>query len=376
MKRKAIAGWLASAAIGFALAWLTKTPYVPPPLPFPPAEQIAVPEPVTFGWVRDPESIAINRDPAKTLQFAETPAGKASLGDEEVFLWRAVRKVAGKSSTWYPNVNQRDVGCCVGCGWKHSADICLAVQVAAGRAEEWKPVSVEVIYGGSRVEVGGGQIRGDGSVGAWAAKWCSSQGGLVPMEKVGGADLTTFDPQRARLYGSKGVPDDVEAVAKVHPVRSTALVKTWSDVKRSIQQGYPVAVCSGQGFSMTRDSNGFARAQGSWPHCMAIIGIRNQPREGGFILNSWGDSAHTGGVYPEDQPIAGFWADASTIDRMVGEGDSFALSDAVGFPARKVPIDWFAEAPRKGEPGMCLVLGTYKGRPFYYRAFDGTPLSP
>ena len=37
--------------------------------------------------------------------------------------------------------------------------------IASGAAFEWKPASAEVIYAGSRIDVGGGQIRGDGSVG-------------------------------------------------------------------------------------------------------------------------------------------------------------------------------------------------------------------
>lgn len=291
----------------------------------------------THGWILDPDQIDANLDPIRTAHFDLTAAGKAVMGDEDVFLWQSVRKVNNRGPPWYPNVDQKSVGCCVGCGWKHSADICQATSILSGHPAEWKPVSVEAIYGGSRVEIGGGTIRGDGSVGAWAAKWCSTYG-LAAMEKYPDADLSTFDPARARAWGKSGVPKGVEQVAKSHPVKSTALVKTWADVKRAIQQGYPVAVCSNQGFTMTRNADGFARASGTWGHCMCICGVRKAPHEGGFILNSWGDSAHSGPVWPADAPVAGFWADSTVIARMVGEGDSFALSDVVGFPARS--IDW------------------------------------
>lgn len=293
----------------------------------------------TYGWVKDPQVIEANLNPAITGQFADTPAGKAVMGDDDVFLWQAVRKVNNRGPPWYPAVDQKDVGCCVGCGWKHAADICQAMQIVGGTRAEWKPLSVEVIYGGSRVEIGRGQIRGDGSVGAWAAKWVG-QYGVAPMEKFGSVDLSTFSPARAREFGRTGVPADIEDAAKLHPVKAAALVKSWADVKRAIQQGYPVAVCSDQGFSMTRDRDGFARASGSWAHCMCICGVRKGPREGGFILNSWGDTAHTGPVWPADAPVAGFWADAAVIDRMVRQGDSFALADLQGFPARPVPLDW------------------------------------
>lgn len=292
-----------------------------------------------FGWVDKPDDVKAVVAAAGIPDFADTPAGKAVQGDEDRFLWQAVRKVNDRGPPWYPDVNQQSVGCCVGCGYKHSVDVCQAIQILSGRAAEWKPVAVEVIYGGSRVEVGGGQIGGDGSVGAWAAKWCRDYG-VVPMAKYAGADLTEFSPARARQFGSRGVPADIEAEARKFPVKSTALVKTWEDVKRAVAQGYPVAVCSNQGFTMTRDAAGFARPSGQWAHCMAIIGVRGGDRPGAFVLNSWGDQAHTGPVWPADMPVAGFWADAATIDRMVRQGDSFALSDMVGFPSRN-PDDWW-----------------------------------
>lgn len=325
----------------------------PPPVPVLPqheqgivketaAELVTAKSPVlSFGWIGDRAKIAAAVAKNSPVLFGNTPAGKAvASSQEDVYLWRSVRKAAGKGelSDWYPNVDQKQVGCCVGCGWKHAVDVCAANQVVSGKAETWRPVSVEVIYGGSRVEVGQGQVSGDGSLGAWAAEWCNRYG-VVPMAKYASADLSVFDPNRARLFGSKGVPDDIETAAKEHPVKGTALVKTWVDVNRSIRQGYPVAVCSDQGFTMTRDAQGFGRPQGNWGHCMCFIAARGGDRPGAFCLNSWGDSAHAGPRYPADMPLAGFWVDAKVVESMVSQGDSYALSDLQGFPARK--LDWF-----------------------------------
>jgi hypothetical protein len=82
---------------------------------------------------------------------------------------------------------------------------------------------------------------------------------------------------------------------------------------------------------------------------MAITGVRTLPdgKVQFFILNSWGNSAHTGPVSPSDAPVAGFWADAAVVDDMLSQGDSFALSEVTGFPARKVPVDWFSLAEPK-----------------------------
>lgn len=321
------------------------------------------------GWVRNEEEIEANRDPARTLQFAATPAGKAALGDGDAFLYRAVRKVGGFSADQYPNVNQESVGCCVGCGFKHAADVSLACAIVQGERFTWKPIAVEPIYAGSRVEVGGGQIRGDGSLGQWAAKWLKERGGLVPMERVGRYDLTKFSPARARQWGARGagVPDELEADAKAHQVKGVALVTTTAEARRAIQQGYSVGICSDQGFDNrngtvgTRDKDGFCAPRGTWNHCMALIGWRGGSRPGFLCLNSWGDSAHAGPRWPDDMPPAAFWIDESVVGRMLAQGDSFALADVEGFPARRPLPDWFVRAeparrPREFDPRDVFAL--------------------
>lgn len=331
----AVAAWVVKLAL-----WLTGNGPAPGPLPDLPTNPPAVVEgflPAT-GWVPDPAAVEkVVREQAIPA-FGDTPAGKAAMGDQDAFLFRTVRKAGSVPATRYVNVNQRDVGYCVGCGFKHAVDVLLAT-LSLERGDEWKPVSPEAIYALSRVEIGGGKIRGDGSVGAWAAD-AVGKFGVLPMEQVGDYDLRQTEPARARAWGRTGLPNELEPVAKQHPVKQVARVTTWADVQRSVGQGYPVAVCSDQGFAMTRDADGFARPSGTWMHCMAIIAVRGGSRPGAYILNSWGDQAHTGGVYPDDMPVAGFWADPQTINRMVAQGDSFALSDAVGFPARRLP--WFA----------------------------------
>jgi hypothetical protein len=311
------------------------------------------PEPSEYGtgWVNDPVAVTKALADGKTPLFATTPAGKASLGDVEAFHWRAVRKAAGRGEDWYPNVNQKSVGCCVGCGFKHGVDALQGVQIAImGLPLEWKPVSVEAIYAASRVEVGGGRINGDGSLGVWA-KQAVEQEGLLAMQKYdGGFDLSVFDPLRARSWGRSGVPDALEPIAKNNLVKKSSVVRNFAEVKKAIQQGYPVPVCSNVGFNDpdgrtpgTRDKDGFCKPRGIWPHCMVFIGYRSGPKEGIFCLNSWGDEAHKGPAWPADAPRAGFWVDPDTVTRMASQGEAYALSAVDGFPAHE-DIDWFGLA--------------------------------
>ena len=67
-----------------------------------------------------------------------------------------------------------------------------------------------------------------------------------------------------------------------------ANVRSWDECRAAIRNGYPVLVCSDQGFAMERDDDGFCNPRGTWYHAMAVIGVRGGERPGGFLLNSWG----------------------------------------------------------------------------------------
>jgi hypothetical protein len=113
--------------------------------------------------------------------------------------------------------------------------------------------------------------------------------------------------------------------------------------------GYPVPVCSGQGVSSTRDSEGFAAPRGSWAHCMCFTGVRFGARPGLLCQNSWGPNWIDGPKYPEDQPEGSFWVDADVATRMLKGGDSFAVSGYEGFPFRDLRHgDWVKVDLRKG----------------------------
>ena len=79
---------------------------------------------------------------------------------------------------------------------------------------------------------------------------------------------------------------------------------------------------------------------GGKPIAMRICEIYGASGGRGFLLNSWGETAHTGPTGIGDPSPAGFWADAAVLDRMLRQGDSWAFSGIRGFPARK--LDWYA----------------------------------
>ncbi|MCZ2341040.1 MAG: hypothetical protein LC104_04495 [Bacteroidales bacterium] len=344
LKQKLLAALLAALAafVGYLVQTFTPPEDAPEPEP-PPAR--------SFGWVNDPAAV---QAVSASLPFPAFRASEAFqtpyCGPEDVFLWEACRKVTGNL---LPARDQGSVGSCVSFGTASAIEHLICVQVASGANEEYRDLAQEVIYGGSRVEVGGGTISGDGSVGAWAARFVQDWG-VVPRGVHGAFDLTRYDIRRCREYGNRGVPAELETLAKQHPVRTVANVQNFAECQAAIRNGYPVAVCSDQGFTMQRDAEGFCRPRGTWMHCLAIVGVKGAPRPGAFLLNSWGAQAHTGPLGAGNPSPAGFWADAAVVDRMLQQGDSWAFSSFQGFPARK--LDWYAiRFPSRRSPFSLLI---------------------
>jgi hypothetical protein len=296
----------------------------------------------SFGWIDDADAVATASN--EVPRFAESEAFRGTwTGPEDVFLWEACRNVTGDLLS--PR-DQGRVGACVGFGTASAIEHLLCVQIAIDRRHGFRPLAAEAIYAGSRVEIGQGRVRGDGSVGVWAARFVQDYG-IVPRGRYGALDLLEYRENVCRDLGRRGLPGDVEAIAKQHPVRSIANVRSWDEAVAAIRNGYPIAVCSRQGFVMNRDGEGFCMPAGVWMHCLALVGIQGGRRPGGFLLNSWGATAHSGPRGAGSPSVAGFWADATVIDGMLRQGDSWAFSDAVGFPAK--PMDWYAKIVRTPE---------------------------
>lgn len=233
------------------------------------------------------------------------------------------------------------IGSCVGWGWSLSCDILAACDVLLRNEPEiyGGRVLEASVYGFSRVEVRGQRnTGGDGSYGGAAAKAVTKFGTLHYGQEYNGQRFTDNSGQREKEWGRDGVPDELEPFATEHKVSSVALVTTFEDAAKALQNGYPVAVCSMRGFSMTlRD--GYLTPMGQWAHCMMFAGVRWKPRPALLCVNSWGD-CYDGSVDSslplQFQKSAG-WVDADVCTSMLNGEDSFALSGYSGFQPRELP---------------------------------------
>lgn len=293
-----------------------------------------------YGYRPDPDGtdLIVSALPMPTLAEAG-PRLQAS--NKESLLYPALLQC---SPDW--RRGSQGIGSCVGWGWSYCVDVLAAVEIAIhGEREEWAGRVLEAsVYGFSRCEALGVKRAGfqDGSYGAAAAKAVSEFGTLHYGIDYGNERYEEYDPKREKEWGNSGVPDQLEPYAKRRCVKTVTLIQSFDEAALAIQSGYPIAICSGQGFVMTRDTDGFCRPRGSWSHCMAAAGVRFGDRPGLLIVNSWGNS-NTGEHYPRNMPDAikncSFWIDADVATYMLRGGDSFALSSYDGFPPRRMP-DW------------------------------------
>lgn len=236
----------------------------------------------------------------------------------------------------------QEIGSCVGWGWSMSVDVLAACDILfRGERESFGGRVLEAgTYAFSRVEARGQKSNngGDGSYGAAAAKAVTKFGTLHRGQVYSGR---TFDKSPGSLekeWGRSGVPDELEPFAAKHKVGEVTLVQNFSDIAKAITNGYPVAVCSGLGFSMSLEE-GWLRQRGSWAHCQMICGVRFGSRHGAYVANSWGD-CYDGSVdqaLPVQFQRSGGWVDADVIDRMVSGDDSYALAGYTGFAPTLLP---------------------------------------
>jgi hypothetical protein len=317
----------------------------------------AIDQPTSHGWINDPHAVnaVLDRWASQnipiTLAEAAPKLYAAGDSDEPVFFWDAEQMVLGKI---LPPWDQNPVGSCVGFGSTGSGQDLLVWEIASeGDLEEWPGAELapEVTYAGSRVEIGGGQIRGDGSVGAWASDWLTRYG-VVKRGVYGNLDLTSYSPSLCRQLGNRGVPSDVETLARQHQISASALVTTKEEGWSAIGGGKPVFVCSNQGFTMTLDKDGFAAPYGRWDHCMRTRGRFRHPRKGRSVImgNSWADYLNSLGREVEYVKADGstgtfklpggcFCTTWDVWGGMLSQRDSFALAGLSGWKRTK-PVSY------------------------------------
>lgn len=267
-------------------------------------------------------------------------------------LWDAAKKVLGH----HIPTRRQEVGDCVSHGAANAIDYLACVTIASegGGGYKFRAAFPPYLYGISRVQVGGGRLRGDGSLGIWAAKG-AQRFGVYPSDADG---CPEYSGSIARKWGNRpGPPEATIEFSRAHLVKTVALVTTADEAAEALSNGYPVTVASDQGFRMEGERRGgklWGIARGTWMHQMCFIAY-DAGDDSFYLLNSWGPEAH--GAPVDDAPPGGFWVEKRTVQRMLSQGDSFAWSQFDGFPSQHLDfVIGQAQPKRRAAKQAAFVL--------------------
>jgi hypothetical protein len=221
-------------------------------------------------------------------------------------------------------------------------------------------------YGKSR-ELAGMHNKGDGSQGSTAAaaardfgtppsdmpeapKWTLVEGGIC----FGG-------PTEIKYSTLAGIDKKLIDGAKPHLCRTVAQVKSADSVRDAIVNGHSVTIASTWGGMMkgvVEEGVLMNKRVTTWPHQMCVLAWWEHDKLGEifWIQNSWG--ANMFGVCPSGAPLGGFWVRKADMDFIARQGDSFAFSSFVGYPAQDMELDFYVRRDRSEEDRL-LAAGAH-----------------
>lgn len=279
------------------------------------------------GWIDDPARHPMARTFAPPL-FSAAPhlAGDG----HDVLLYKAFKDVLGD----YPHYGRQQIGDCTSFGSGHALDLLQCVEIHLGHQPiGFLETCTEAIYGMGR-EIAGMLGGGDGCYGVAVAK-ALVEHGAVPRKLVG-----EYSGQRAKQWGSRGVPAEIKTKMAEHKLGAAALVTTLDELDAALANLYPAAGGFGQGFTMHRNADGVCVQSGRWGHEQCCAGRRTRSgRRQYLLLQSWGDNVPDGPL-SDDQPSFSFWIDESSMADILGQRDFLAFSKFPGFEPRPVPDSW------------------------------------
>jgi hypothetical protein len=307
----------------------------------------ALPSERLFGWIRDEEQseAALAEMPHPEFKEAAPKTMKGTGEGKTILLFKALEKVTNKKMP----VFKQEIGDCVSFGGGIVTDLLACIEIMNGDAEEFiAHTATEVCYNFMRHEIGKDRIgREDGGLGTWMGN-ALVKCGTVRRGKYGNVNLTKYSGATAKKFGAPGfeLPRDIQDHGLDHLIQTASLITSFNQLRDAYANGYPAFVCSMQGFEGAnggrpkKDKDGFLKPRGQWPHCMPIIGVKDDERPGALIYNQWDDWVD--GPCPYDEPICSFWADAEVVDDMLRGRDSMVVSGLNGYRVQPMPEFWLS----------------------------------
>ena len=284
-----------------------------------------------LGWIKDYEETQSIIEKNDYQDIENYPVNGSGVG-KRVILTEAFGKLPYPSSIPRYRQNADD---CVSMAFAMAVSTLMAVRIVTGQNQNYiSDVATEPIHGGSRVEVNPGYIKCEdrGAIPAHAVQWLE-EWGILLRRKYDDIDLTDYSDRRAIDWQCTGVPDELEDLAREHPVKQVALVKSYAAARDALANGYPVTLGSKFGFNYYRDDNGFSSiAQRSVNHYLCLIGIDDEFEERGVLCY---DSYFE---YFGGQRVGlaknTFYLRHDAVNTLLEEAAGFTITDLQGFKRR------------------------------------------
>lgn len=311
------------------------------------------PPDLNMGWVEDRPAIEAFKAslPFQNLMaaapaFADATMTDFFLFDSEAKYIATLRefgvdlpwetKVSGKTE-YFLNLHQLTNDCTANGTAGAIQDRQMVRIVQSGVNEQWKLVATEPLYGGAIVTIM--KTRGDNGAYTGAPVKYAMDYGFLERKVYGDIDLTKYSGARTTQWSKTGVPTSLLAEQAKHKIQTAVPITTYEEGCAFMQQGYSIIDGSSQGFSSTRDKDGFCRAQGTWQHCTRFRGKRVGKKPGWLYGQSWGAGMPGGPLTVTlddgrdlDLPEGSFFVAPETVTAMLHQGGEFyALSDMNGF---------------------------------------------
>lgn len=246
-------------------------------------------------------------------------------------IWTLTKKI--NNGKHLPTFEQL-IGDCVAAGLSQAGARLQVAEISAEYQEEiLRPWFVPFIYGISRVQIGGGQIDGDGSTGTWGAAAVKQYGVLFDDDQ----NVPKYSAAIGRSWGRQpGPPAQHLFQAQDRPVKTTARLRRTDQIREALCNYYPVTIASARGFKMApvrRDGFHVFVPSGTWMHQMSLIAWMDKPFQAAYRLNSWGPDAH--GTPLNDEPPGGAWCTAECLAEELAwqSTEVYTYSNFEGFPS-------------------------------------------
>ena len=285
-------------------------------------------------------------------------------GDSAAHNWGIADSGKGKLSLIFPAILDLYPGClpgpaqqrgdCVSHGQKNANLGSCAAEVAwgtvdqvTGTIESAPEIPAEGIRNGAFSSSAIYWYRGHGGDGWYcpaSAAVSTTKAGCVVNKPYPEAniDLTVYSGRLAGTYGRSPPPSEIGDALDDHLIRTSTSLTGREQVRDFLANGYAINHCGSEGWSSTRDENGFSKRQGSWSHAMAALAVDDRQWAHDtygdmlvLIQNSWGRFNHgarkihgTNTLIPEGS----FWAKWGDMARR----NFLAMSSVAGWPPKKL----------------------------------------